>query len=232
MELLQATPAQIASLELTSAEQLQVLYAIVREQVDVGNYEAGRRLLQPWWTFGDRPNLQGLSPQAAADLLFTTGVLANFLASTVHLARGQIHAEELLNGSVALYDQLSLDRGVTEGRIALAFCYHRQGLFDMARKTLKGVLDDFSEENRNRDLRAFTLMRLGCLEGSAGRLKDALPLLIQATEVAESCGPWITPRCYLELAGTYRKLALSEGEQHYVHHARQLHFRLFMNVLP
>ena len=224
-ELCEGIPAQIASLELTPSEEVQVLCAIVREQIDIGNYEAGRKLLQPWWTLGNRPNLTGLDQSTCADLLLTAGDLAGFLASTVHLRRGQIHAEELVNGAVALYEQLGLSRGVAEGRIALAFCYHRQGVFDMARTTLTEVLDGLLQGSRNRDLRAFTLMRLGCLERHAHRLYDALPALTQAIEVAGSGGPWLTVRCYLELPLTYANLGLSEGNENHAELSRQFYLR-------
>ena len=209
-------PVQIASLELTPSEQVQVLCVLVREQIDIGNYEAGRKLLEPWWSFGNRPNLTGLGPSTCADLLLTAGDLAGFLASTIHLRRGQIHAEELLNGAMALYEQLRLGRGVIESQIALAFCYQRQGLFDLARTTLMRVLEELSSyEDWNRDLRAFTLMRLGGLERNACHLKEALRSLTQATDLGESCGPWITPRCHVELASVYKDLVVSEGAEQY-----------------
>jgi DNA-binding winged helix-turn-helix (wHTH) protein/tetratricopeptide (TPR) repeat protein len=217
-----AFPAQLASFELTSAEQLQVYCAIVREQIDAGNYEACCRILQPWWSFGNRPRLDGLNSQACADLLFTTGELAGFVASSVHMHRGQKHAEELLHGSVALFEQLGFVKRVTEARIALALCYHRQGLYDMGRFTLTRVLDDLSEEDW--ELRCLAFMRLGGLERAAGRLQDALSRLIQATQIDQKCGPWITARCHLELASIHKDLAIAEDVP--FHFERATHFYL------
>lgn len=221
-EVLEKLPVQVASLELTNAEQLQVYCAIVREQIDAGNYEAGCKILQPWWSFGNRPKLGGLNPQSCADLLFTAGELAGFVASSKNLSRGQKHAEELLNGSVALFEQLSLYKRAAEGRIALALCYHRQGLFDIGRTTLVRVLDDLSSENW--ELLSLTLMRLGGLDRNAGRLQDALDRLIQANNIAERCGPWITARCHLETASIHKDLAISEDTA--VHFEQAVHFYL------
>lgn len=209
IESVEALPQQIASLELTQSEQLQVLCAIVRDQIDVGNYEAGSKVLQPWWSFGNSPRIDGLNPVCGADLLLTAGEVATFFASSVQLSRGQRHAEQLLNGSIALFEQLGFAKRAIEGRIALAMCFHRQGLFDLANSTLVRVLDDLTEDDR--DLRSLALMRLGSLERNAGRVKDALARLVQATHIAESCGPWITGRCYLELASTHKDLAISEA---------------------
>ena len=200
--------SQLDSIELTPTEHLQVCCAIVREQIDAGNYEAGCKLLQPWWSYGNRPKLDDLNQQSCADLLITAGELAGFVASSLNLPRGQKHAEELLNGAVAFFEQLGLTKRVAEGRIALALCYHRQGLFDIGLTTLLRVFDNLSEGDW--ELRSLALMRLGGLERNAGRLKDALGRLIQATEIAERCGPWITARCDLELASIHKDLAISE----------------------
>ncbi len=99
-------PRQIASLELTLNEQVQVYCAISREQIDSGNYEAASRVLGPWWCFGNWPILKGLNQTWCADLLFTCGELAGCVASTLQIPRGQKHGEELLNGAIALFEQL------------------------------------------------------------------------------------------------------------------------------
>jgi TolB-like protein len=216
-------PPPIAAFELTASEQLQVYCAIVREQIDAGNYEAGCRILQPWWSLGAWPKLAGLNQQSYADLLFTAGELAGFVASSVQIARGQKHAEELLNGSVALFEQLGLKLRAAEGRIELALCYHRQGLLDIGRSTLMRVLNDLCDESV--ELLTLALIRLASLERQAGRLNDAFARLMQATETAELCGPWITARCHLELASTYKELGISENVAHYVAEARCLYLK-------
>jgi tetratricopeptide (TPR) repeat protein len=143
------------------------------------------------------PSSMRLNQQSCADLLFTAGKLAGFVASTIPLSRGQKHAEELLNGSVALLQQLGLKNRAAEGLIELALCYQRQGLFEVAHSTLLRVLSDLGE---NYELLSLALMRLGSLERQAGRLKDALARLQVATQITELYGPWITARCHLEFS--------------------------------
>ena len=223
VEMWEPLPPHIPSLQLTSSEQIQVYCAIVREQIDVGNYDAGCKILRGWWSFGNWPRLDGLNQQSCADLLFTTGELAGFFASSTQLQRGQRHGEELLHGSVALFEQLGLKSRAAEARIELALCYHRQGLFDIARSTLNRVLADLSDENL--ELRSLALMRLGSLERHAGRLKDALAQMLQATQSAELCGPWITARCHLELASIYKDLAIAENVSFYFEEAAQFYVK-------
>ncbi len=213
--------SQFGSLELTPNEQVQVFCLISRDQIDVGNYEAASRILKPWWTFGDWPILEGLDQKWCADLLFTCGELAGCVASTLQKRQGQRHGEELLNGSIAMFEQLGFRRRAAEGRIELALCYYRQGLFDMGRTTLLRVLQEISIEDF--ELRSLALIRLAILERHSGRLKDALARLTEATEVMEKSGPWVVCRCHLELASTYKDLAISEDAPPYFD-AAKMHY--------
>jgi DNA-binding winged helix-turn-helix (wHTH) protein/tetratricopeptide (TPR) repeat protein len=216
-------PTNIAALQLTASEQVQVYCAIVREQIDSGNYEAACRILWPWWSLGEWPRLDGLNQQSCADLLFTAGELAGWIASTRQLPKGQKHGEELLNGSIALFEQLGFKRRAAEGRIELALCYYRQGLFNIGRSTLIRVLDDLSDEDW--ELRSLALIRLASLERHAGRPKDAVARLVEATATVELSGPWAAGRCHLELASTYKDLAISENEERYFDYAQQFYFK-------
>lgn len=207
----QELSARIPSGSLTPTEEVQVLCAIAREQIDVGNYEAACLSLKRWWELGIWPKLIGLSPQSCADLLFTTGELEGFMASAQQLPTGQKNAETLLSGSIALFEQLGSPVRAAEARIELALCYYREGNFDLARSTLVDVLNILSSEDL--ELRCLALIRLGSLERHAGRLNDALARLQDANSVVKSSGPWVTGRHHLELASTYKDLAVSEAKQ-------------------
>ena len=218
---LEALSGLVPSLELTLSEQVQVYCAIVREQIDIGNYEAACRVLEPWWSFGNWPKLDGLNQRSCADLLLTAGELAGCVASTKQLRWGQKHGEELLNGSIALFEQLGFRTHAAEGRIELALCYYRQGLFDIGRSTLIKVCSDLSD--RNWELRSLTLIRLASLERHSGRLKDALAILMDATSIVKLSGPWATGRYHLELASTYKDLAIAEGIELYFEDAQRFY---------
>ena len=160
---------------------------ISRDQIDAGNYNAACRLLNPWWSFGDWPNFEGLDQRRCADLLFTCGELAGCVASTSQTPQGQRHGEELLNGSIALFEQLGFRRRAAESRIELALCYYRQGLFDLGRQTLVRVLQEVPAEDS--ELKSLALIRLAILERHAGRLQDALTRLMDAATIMEKAGP-------------------------------------------
>ena len=214
---------QITSLELSVNEEIQVYCAISREQIDAGNYDAACRILRPWWQFGSWPKLDGLNQKSSADLLFTTGELAGFVASTQQIPRGQRHGEELLIGSITLFEYLGFRRQTAEGRIELALCYYRQGLFDIGRSILVHVLADLSEDDW--ELRGLALIRLASVERHAGRLREALGRLTEATELVKLSGPWATGRRNLELASTYKDLAIAEGESAYFNNATEFYYK-------
>ena len=216
-------PQEIPSVELTVNERLQVYCAIVREQNDIGNYDAACLILKPWWSFGDWPKVDGLTPLSCADLLFTAGELASSVASTEQLPHGQKQSEELLNGSIALFEQLGFRRRAAEARIELAFCYYRQGLFNTARATLVRVLAELGGENSH--IRSLALIRLATLERHAGRLSEALAILMEAQTIGELCGPWATSRCHLELASTYKHLGISEEAPEYFEKAHNFYVK-------
>jgi len=216
-------PDQIASIDLTPSEQVQVYCTIAREQMDSGNYDAACKVLNWRWTFGNWPRLDGLNQQSCADLLFTAGELASYVANTTQMPRGQKHAEQLLNGSIALFEQLGYGSRAAEGRIELALCYYRQGLFDIGRSTLTGVLEQLSEESN--ELRGLALIRLAAVERHAGRLKDALARLIEATPAVGEAGPWTTARCFLESASTYKDLAVAETVTSYYDRANYFYVK-------
>lgn len=212
---------QIPSLELPPNEQVQVYCAIAREQIEAGNYDAACLILQSWWQFGSWPKLHGLNQHSCADLLFTTGELAGCVASTRQLPKGQKHGEALLSGSIALWEQVGSTTRAAEGRIELALCYYRQGLFDLGRSTLINVLNELSQEND--DLRSVALIRLASLERHAGRLHESLSRLNEAARIVAVAGPWATGRCYLEMASTYKDFSMSYEVEDYFDSSREFY---------
>ena len=201
----------------TVSEEVQVFCTIAREQIEAGNYEAGCIVLRRWWTFGEWPRLEGLGPHSAADLLFTAGALAGWVASTRQVPKGQKHSEALLNGAIGIFEQLGSKSQSAEGRIELASCYYREGLFDLGRSTLLSALGTLSDEDR--ELRSVGLIRLASLERHAGRLHDSLARLNEAAETAEFAGPWATGRYHQELATTFKELGIAERNVDYFERA-------------
>jgi signal transduction histidine kinase/FixJ family two-component response regulator len=223
MRLIQAKSTQTIELaQLTLSEQVQACCAIAREKLEIGDYGAGCAALQPWWKIGEWPKQEGLSAAAAAELLLTAGTLNGWVASTRQIGGGQKCAERLLSGAIVLFDHLGEKSRSAEGRVELGFCYYRQGLFDLARNTLRSSLNDLTDEEM--ELKEIALIRIASIERNAGRLHDALGLLKEAGSQIESLSPWTKGRFHLEFATTLRGLGTAENRSEYFDNALN-HYR-------
>ncbi|HEY3037127.1 MAG TPA: ATP-binding protein [Pyrinomonadaceae bacterium] len=198
---------------LTLSEQVQASCSIAREKLELGDYDAGCAALQPWWTIGEWPKQTGLSQIAAAELLLTAGTLSGWVASTRHVDGGQNCAERLLSGAVALFDHLGETTKSGEGRAELGYCYYRQGLFDLARTTLRSSLCDLTECES--ELKGIVLVRLAIVERHASKLHDAVSLLNEAGRLIDYLSPWTKGRFHLEFATTLKDLGIAENQGKY-----------------
>ena len=193
---------------VTPAEEVQVLCVIAREQIDAGNYDAACAVLKRWWTIGEWPKIDGLNSRLSADLLLTVGTLAGSVASARQVPRGQKHAEALLNGAIGLLEQLGSRTLSAEGRIELALCYEREGIFDLARTTSSAAFEAL--QNGDSEIRRFALLRLAMLEWKAGRLNIALERLKEADEIVERASPLNKGHYHVIVATTLQTLATAE----------------------
>jgi signal transduction histidine kinase/CheY-like chemotaxis protein len=203
----------IHSSPLTLSEMVEACCSIAREQIEIGDYEAGCGALQRWWKLGEWPRQFGLEPQAAAELMLTAGTLNGWVASTVQVQGGQQVSEGLLNGAIAFFEHLGETARAAEARIELGYCYYRQGLFDLARTTLQSALDALPDTEQA--LRAIALIRIGMIHRHAGRLRDALDLLSEAESIIDAAASFTKGRFHLELATTLKNLGIAECRSDY-----------------
>ncbi|MGH9929526.1 MAG: ATP-binding protein [Pyrinomonadaceae bacterium] len=214
MRLIQANSIQyVESSPATLSEQVLECCRIAREKLELGDYDGGCAALQPWWTIGEWPKQVGLSQLVAAELLLTAGTLSGWVASTRHADGGQNCAERLLSGAVAMFDHLGQTERSGEGRVELGYCYYRQGLFDLARSSLRSSLNDLTDQEA--DLRGIALVRLATVERHAKRIHDALSLLREVGSLIDYLSPWTKGRFYLEFATTMTDFGIAENRDEY-----------------
>jgi signal transduction histidine kinase/FixJ family two-component response regulator len=214
MRLIQANSTQFGEYSpMTLSEQVVDCCTLARKKLEIGDYDAGCAALQPWWKIGEWPKQVGLSQLAAAELLLTAGTLSGWVASTKHVEGGQNCAERLLSGAVALFDHLGETARSGEARVELGYCYYRQGLFDLARTTLRSSLNDLTEPES--ELKGIVLVRLATVERHAGRLHDAVSLLNEADCLTDYLSFWTKGRFHLEFATTLKDLGIAENRSEY-----------------
>ena len=91
---------------LGESERVVACCTIAREKIEIGDYDAGRTVLAPWWKLGERPKQKGLDRLAAAELLLTTGSLSDAVARAERIVGGQRLAEALISGAIALFEHM------------------------------------------------------------------------------------------------------------------------------
>jgi tetratricopeptide (TPR) repeat protein len=189
-------------------ERVLMCCTIAREKIEIGNYDAGCRVLGPWWKFGEWPNQNGLSDMAAAELLLIAGSLTDSIARAKRIVGGQRLAEALISGAIALFDRTPEISKATEARIELGCCYYHQGLFDLAHSTLGTCVASLGEEDY--ELKSVALFRLAIVERHCGRLNEALALLDEVTCLENIITPWTKGRFWGEMANTLKDFAIAQ----------------------
>ena len=108
---------------VTESDRVEAACATARQRLEVGDYDGGVSALAPWWKLGTWPRHSRLTNRASAELLLMAGTLSGLIASTKQLPGGQRPAEGLLNGSIALFEQMQESARASEARIELACCF-------------------------------------------------------------------------------------------------------------
>jgi signal transduction histidine kinase/ActR/RegA family two-component response regulator len=191
--------------------------SIAREKIEVGDYDAGCRVLSPWWKLGEWPVQHGLEPIAAGELLLTAGALTDSVVRVRRMLGGQRLAEALISGAIALFDHMGENTKAIEARIELGCCYYHQGLFNIAHSTLQRCVEELTAEDS--ELKAVALIRLAIVERHSGRLQEALHLLEGASSLEKISSAWTQGRFHTEMANTLKAFGVSDGKSHYFDYA-------------
>src|SRR5262249_21342487 len=133
---------------LTESEKAEASCVIAKERLEIGDYAAGVAALEPWWMLGKWPAHHDLTDNATAELLLTAGTLSGWMATTKQVNGGQKPAEAMLSAAIILFERMGKKSRASEARIELACCYFWQGLFDLAKLTLRSSLEGITNQER------------------------------------------------------------------------------------
>ncbi|HYY43392.1 MAG TPA: hypothetical protein VE775_11715, partial [Pyrinomonadaceae bacterium] len=204
---------------LNRAEQVQFRCALAKALEDAGNYEAASSGLGEFWRgIGISPTLTDLDERAQAELLLRAGSLTGWLGSARQLAGAQEAAKDLISNSLTRFETLGDEGKAAEAQIEIAWCYWREGAYDEARVLLHTALERVGAQSG--ELRTVALVRKGEVERSAGRLNDALLLLLEAEPLVEiSANHVLKGTFHSTLANTLNELGTAEHRQDYIDRA-------------
>src|SRR5829696_5432805 len=88
---------QLDNPSLTEEERALLRCRVAAEFIHAGQYEAAREALGELWRgLGERPEVDGMPPDVAAEVLLQCGTLTGLLGSAMNVLGGQERAKDLL----------------------------------------------------------------------------------------------------------------------------------------
>ncbi len=142
---------------------------------DKSDYQGARAIMHPLWRrIGESPELKGLHPEVAAEVLLTVGILTSWIGSKEGIQDAQEVAKNLISESSGFYEVMGDITRVAASRAEIAYCYFREGALDEARIMLTEALQVLTAKGGTR---ARALLKLVIVEWSASRYNVALDLL-------------------------------------------------------
>lgn len=209
---------QLDDFSVTLDEHVLMLCHVASEFSHTGQYESAREVLADLWRgVGKRPDVEGLKPYAAAEVLLQCGVLSGWLGSAQHLSGAQERAKDLLSESLRLFQSQGLSPKVSEAQFELGMCYFRLGAYDEARVVLDEALGGLEADEIH--LRAKILIRHTLIEIWTGRYHDAWDILEKAREFFEASGDALKGRWHGQKGLVLQRLALTEKRADYADRA-------------
>jgi tetratricopeptide (TPR) repeat protein len=174
---MRTTLEKLQSSNLTLNESAWLRCQAAVELKDKGDYEGAQEVMRPFWNhFGERPNTEGLNPEAVAEVLLHVGILTRWIGSKNQISDAQDVAKDLISESITLFESLGDSPRVAAARAELAICYWWAGALDEARIMLTEALKRITTEGNTR---ANALIFLAAVEWSASRYNDSLKLLTE-----------------------------------------------------
>jgi len=186
---------------------------------EIGNYEAAREAMGELWVgIGTSPNIEGLSPRTAGEVLLRAGSLTGWIGSTRQIEGAQETAKDHISESIAIFESLKDIKKVAEAQTEIALCYERQGALDEARVMFAEALNRLDDQDG--DLKAVALLRSAVLEQLANQWTEALNILKSAALLFErSTNFTLKGRFHNEYALVLRNLGAIENCADYVDQA-------------
>ena len=148
---------------------------VTRELENKGEYEEARKVLGDYWRrIGEHPEVEGLDPITAAEVLLRAGVLTGIIGSKNQITGAQETAKDLISESLATFESRQVKKKIAEAQTELALCYWRTGEINEARDCLKEALSLLTIDS---DLKAKAVVRLAIVEFRANRHDKVLRVL-------------------------------------------------------
>ncbi|HKR23285.1 MAG TPA: tetratricopeptide repeat protein [Pyrinomonadaceae bacterium] len=144
---------------------------------DKGDYSGAQEAMRPLWNgLGEYPDIEGLHPTVAAEVLLCTGILTGWIGSKDEIKEANEWARDLLTESITYYESFQDALRIAAVHAELGYCYWRSGALDEARIWFSEAIQHLPAEGNTR---ANALFGLSVVEWSASRFKESLRILTE-----------------------------------------------------
>jgi tetratricopeptide (TPR) repeat protein len=233
---MKVTSPKLHTAHLTANAEAVLRCQTALEQKDKGNYEGAQEVMRPLWKrVGEHPDIIGLHPSVAAEVLLCAGILTGWIGSKNEIKEADDYARDLITESITYYEAARDVIKVAAARSELAFCYWRAGALDEARIMFTEALQKLTVEGNTR---ANALFGLSVVEWSASRHDDALKILTDNAPLFRKITNHTIKGVYhMQLAMVLRKLATQEKKTEQLkrvigeYEEADRHFKLARNVV-
>jgi tetratricopeptide (TPR) repeat protein len=208
---------------LATDERALLRCRLATELIQEGQYEVACQALGDFWRgVGERPDLEGLRENVAAEVLLRVGVLTGWIGACRQIQGAQESAKDLISESATFFEALDLPERAAVARCKLAPCYLREGAYNEAHALLTNALEWLTEEAE----RAEAIVKLAIVECAAGRYSDALTFLKEHVHLFdERVNHSLRASFHNQLALVLKQLGILEGRSDYFDRASS-------NILP
>jgi tetratricopeptide (TPR) repeat protein len=170
---------------------------LAKEFENKGEYEEAREVLSGLWPHTDRrPQVKGLEPDIAAEVLLRAGVLTGWIGSD------QERAKDFISESLTIFESRKYKKKIAEAQTELALCYVRIGEYDNASALLKLALAELTIDS---ELKAKAVLRSGIVKRHSSRLDEALTYLTSNGPLFDRINSPLLKGCYHQTLGDVLK---------------------------
>lgn len=203
---------------LTRNERILLRCRLASELIYIGQYETAREALgELWQGVGNRPEVDKIKPQIAAEVLLQCGTLSGWLGGAQHISGAHEKAKDLLFEAMRMFRAQKQQAKVSEAKYELSKCYFRLGAYEDARIILEQAIKGLEEKDS--DLKAKIYIRQSVFEIWTGRYRDALDVLEKARAFFEASGDALKGKWHSQRALVLRRLSAAERRLDYADRA-------------
>jgi tetratricopeptide (TPR) repeat protein len=203
---------------LTTNERILIRCAVASDLIHKGQYEAAREALGELWPgVGEKPDVKGLPPVLAAEVLLQCGVLTGWLGRIRSVEGAQEKAQDLITAASRKFQSQGRREKVSEAQYELGVCYWRLGAYEEARVIMREALKNLTDADL--ELKAKILIRRTIVELCENKFYEALNILNEARPVFESANDALKGRWHGQMGLVLARLADAEKDASYTDRA-------------